>query len=260
MTEVVELIKNTALRAGKIAMERRKDFSSVQVFTKATPIDLVTDVDRELERFITDELKKATPEYGFIGEEYGKVNSESEWCYCIDPIDGTQNFVNAHHYYCISIALFFEGSPVYGCIYAPVLGKMYYAAKGKGAFCNGKPIRARNCDALNTATCATGFATFRINQPEPTLTRFCQIATKLRDVKRCGSAALDLAFVASGIYDGFWEEGLGLYDVGAGMLIAAEAGAVVCDYDKGQNIPENGIIAAAQGIVDDMINCLKLQK
>jgi myo-inositol-1(or 4)-monophosphatase len=137
---------------------------------------------------------------------------------------------------------------------------MYYAAKGKGAFCNGKPIRARNCDALNTATCATGFATFRINQPEPTLTRFCQIATKLRDVKRCGSAALDLAFVASGIYDGFWEEGLGLYDVGAGMLIAAEAGAVVCDYDKGQNIPENGIIAAAQGIVDDMINCLKLQK
>ncbi|MBO5990244.1 MAG: inositol monophosphatase [Lentisphaeria bacterium] len=257
---MLEFIRNTIRKAGDKSLEYFGNLSAADVSGKSAPNDLVSIADKAVEELIISEIIMRFPEHGIYGEESGRSDSDSPYCWVIDPIDGTQNFVNAHHYYCISIALFFEGSPVYGCIYAPVLGKMYYAAKGKGAFCNGKPIRARNCDALNTATCATGFATFRINRPEPTLTRFCQIATKLRDVKRCGSAALDLAFVASGIYDGFWEEGLGLYDVGAGMLIAAEAGAVVCDYDKGQNIPENGIIAAAQGIVDDMINCLKLQK
>ena len=232
---MLEFIRNTAKKAGEKSLEYYGKLNDSDVSGKATQKDLVTIADKAVEDFIISEIKKRFPDHGIFGEETGRSDSDSPYCWVIDPIDGTQNFVNTHPFYGISIALFFENKPVYGCVYAPVLDKMYYAEKGKGAFCNGKPIKVRACSSLENATCATGFAEFRQNRIEPTLSHFCRMAPKLRDVKRCGSAAVDLALVAAGVYDGFWEHGLGLYDVGAGMLIAAEAGAVVCDCNGKDN-------------------------
>ena len=252
MTEVVELIKNTARRAGKIAMERRKDFSSVQVFTKATPIDLVTDVDRELERFIVAELKKATPEYGFIGEEYGKVNSESEWCYCIDPIDGTTSYVHGATIFTVSIGVLHNGDFYAGAVYAPQLDELYWAEKGKGAYLNGTPIHVSSCKELSHALCSTGFACVRAREEHNNLKYFVKLVPQLQGIRRTGSAAFDLCQVAAGRFDGYWEFSLNLYDIAAGTLIAMEAGAAVGDVDGGMELIKNGIICSAPGIHEQL--------
>lgn len=255
---MIDFIRETALKAGKKSLEYFGNLQAGDVSGKGTANDLVSVADKAVEDLIIKEIKSRYPDHGIFGEETGKSDSDSPWCWVIDPIDGTQNFVNTHPFYSISIALFYDGEPVYGCVYAPVLDRMFYAEKGKGAFENGKKISVKECSSLSTASCATGFAEFRQNRIQPTLQRFNQVVVKLRDIKRCGSAAIDQVLVACGTYDGFWEEGLGLYDVGAGMLIAAEAGAVVCDYNGGKNIPADGIVCAVPGIAQELLDTLKV--
>lgn len=255
---MIDFIRETALKAGKKSLEYFGNLQAGDVSAKGTDKDLVSIADKAVEDLIISEIKSRFPDHGIFGEETGRSDSDSPWCWVIDPIDGTQNFVNNHPFYSVSIALFYEGKPLYGCVYAPVLDRMFYAEKGKGAFENGKKLSASKCTSLGTASCATGFAEFRQNRIQPTLQRFNQVVVKLRDIKRCGSAAIDQALVACGTYDGFWEEGLGLYDVGAGMLIAAEAGAVVCDYNGKDNIPADGIVCAAPGIAQELLDTLKV--
>jgi myo-inositol-1(or 4)-monophosphatase len=252
MKDVIEIIKETAVKAGKIALERRKDFSSVQVFTKATPIDLVTDVDRELERFITDELKKATPEYGFIGEEYGRINSDNEWCYCIDPIDGTTSYVHGATIFTVSIGVLHNGDFYAGAVYAPQLDELYWAEKGKGAYLNGTPIHVSSCKELSHALCSTGFACVRAREEQNNLKYFVRLVPLLQGIRRTGSAAFDLCQVAAGRFDGYWEFSLNLYDIAAGTLIAMEAGAAVGDVDGGMELIKNGIICSAPGIHEQL--------
>ena len=122
---------------------------------------------------------------------------------------------------------------------------------------NGKPIHVSNCRTLEEAACATGFARLRENKVEPVLEKFDRILPQLRDIKRCGSAALDLAMTAAGVYDGYWEEGLQLYDVAAGAIIAREAGAVVCDFNGKNNFPADGIMAATPEIAAQMLDYLQ---
>ena len=249
---MTDFITNIARQAGQKSLEYFGKLNTGDVFSKSSKKDLVSVADKAVENFIISEIRKSYPDHGFFGEETGKSDSSSPWCWIIDPIDGTQNFVNGHPFYSISIALFHQNEPVAGCVYAPVLDRLFHAEKGKGAFEGTKRLKTTGCTSLETATCATGFAEFRQNKTEPTLSRFCRIAPKLQDIKRCGSAAIDLAFVGAGIYDGFWEEGLGLYDIAAGMLISKEAGAIVCDYNGKQNMPMDGIISAAPGIAEEL--------
>ena len=248
MSEVLELMKTTARIAGKIALERRKNFSASQVHTKATPADLVTDVDRELEKFIIAKLKAATPDYGFYGEEYGKVNEDAEWCYCIDPIDGTTNFVHGSVVFTVSIALLHRGEFYAGAVYAPQLDELYYAEKDQGAFLNGQRIHASGCTSLAQALCSTGFACIRARAEENNLKHFVKILPKLQGIRRTGSAAFDLCQVAAGRCDGYWEFCLQPYDIAAGALIALEAGALFTDAEGGNAYPGKGIICAAPGI------------
>ena len=256
---MIEFIKNLAIKAGEKSLEYYGKLNEGDVSGKGSKKDLVSIADKAVEDFIISEIRKAYPDHGIFGEESGKSDSDSPYCWVIDPIDGTQNFVNNHPFYSISISLFFEGAPIAGCINAPVLGKLFYAEKGKGAFEGNKRLSVTKCTSLDTASCATGFAEFRQYRIEPTLTRFCQVAPKLRDIKRCGSAAIDLAFVAAGIYDGFWEYGLGLYDVGAGMLLVTEAGGIVSDFNRKNNVPYDGIVAAAPGIADELLDTLQIK-
>ena len=255
---MIDFIRTLAEKAGEKSLEYFGKLNEGDVSGKATQKDLVSIADKAVEDFIISEIRKNYPDHGIFGEETGHSDSDSPYCWVIDPIDGTQNFVKTHPFYSISIALFYENAPIAGAICAPVLKRLFYAEKGKGAFENGKKLSVSKCSSLGTASCATGFAEFRQNRTNPTLQRFCQVSPKLRDIKRCGSAAIDLAFVAAGIYDGFWEEGLGLYDVGAGMLLVTEAGGVVCDYNRKNNIPQDGIVAAAPGIADELLDALQV--
>ena len=256
---MIDFIKELALQAGKKSLEYFGNLKSGDVSGKSTEKDLVSIADKAVEDFIICEIRKKFPDHGLFGEETGRSDSDSPYCWVIDPIDGTQNFVRTHPFYGISIALFHEGSPIAGCVCAPALNRLFSAEKGKGAFDGNKRIYVTQCETPETACGATGFADFRLNRVNPTLKRFCQTAPVLKDVKRCGSAALDLAFTAAGIYDCFWEEGLGLYDVGAGMLLVTEAGGAILDYDGGNNIPQKGIIAANPVLAKRILPLLKTE-
>ena len=255
---MIDFIKDVALEAGAKSLEYFGNLKSGDVSGKSTDKDLVSIADKAIEDFIIGEIRKKYPDHGIFGEETGKSDSDSPYCWVIDPIDGTQNFVNTHPFYGISIALFFNGSPIAGCVNAPALGRLFHAEKGMGAFDGDKQIFVTGCKTPETACGATGFADFRLNKIDPTLKRFCQTAPVLKDLKRCGSAAIDLAFVAAGVYDCFWEEGLGLYDIGAGMLLVTEAGGTVIDYEGGNNVPQKGVIAANPILAEKMLPLLKI--
>ena len=248
MKEIIPLICETAKAAGMIALERRKNFENVRIFSKETPADLVTDVDREVERFIIDRLKQATPEFGFIGEESGVTDGTSEWAYCIDPIDGTTSYVHGSPVFSVSIGVL-RGNEFYaGAVFAPQLNELYYAEKGKGAFLNGVPIHASTCQTLGEALCSTGFACIRARKEKNNLEYFAKIVPQLQEIRRTGSAAFDICQVAAGRFDGYWEFYLHQYDIAAGAVIAMEAGALFTDIDGGKEYLEKGLVCAAPGV------------
>lgn len=256
MADILEIMKETAVAAGKLAAERRKDFSAELVHIKGSPADLVTDVDREVERFIVSKLGEAFPGYGFIGEEYGAVNGDSEWCFCIDPIDGTTGFVHDYPIYCVSIGLLHRKEFYAGAVYVPRLDELYYAEKGKGAFLNGAKLHTSECSSIGEALCATGFACVRDRREKNNLSYFCKIVPQLQGVRRSGTAAFDLCQVAAGRMDGYWEFGLKLHDVAAGVIIAREAGAVVSDINGGGEFTAS-MVCAAPGIHQYLCNELQ---
>ena len=243
--------------AGKESLKYFGKLAESDIEGKETGKDLVSIADRAIENLIVSEINKRFPDHDIFGEETGHAGKNSEYCWVIDPIDGTQSFVKAHPYYSISIALYRNGEGFAGAVNAPALGRLFTAEKGKGAFMNGHPIRVSNCKILGEAACATGFSLLRFNKPEGPLARFMRIVPQLRDIKRCGSAALDLAMTAAGIYDGYWEEGLQLYDIAAGVVIVQEAGGMVCDFNGKDNFPADGIIAGPEPVVRKILELLR---
>ena len=253
---MLSFIIETARAAGEEAMKHFGKLRADQVSTKGSVRDLVSEADKAVEDLIISRIRARYPEHSIFGEETGK-SGDSPDCWVIDPIDGTQNFVKNIPAFSVSIGFKRNNEPYAGCVYQPALNMIFYAEKGKGAFENGKPIHVSNCRTLEEAACATGFARLRENKVEPVLEKFDRILPQLRDIKRCGSAALDLAMTAAGVYDGYWEEGLQLYDVAAGAIIAREAGAVVCDFNGKNNFPADGIMAATPEIAAQMLDYLQ---
>lgn len=242
--EYLDFICGVARKAGVEAMayfNHKKDFS---VATKDTYKDLVSSADKAVETLVMSEIRRAYPDHGEYGEESGRSGGDSEFCWVVDPIDGTQSFVRGQPYFSISIALKRNGKTIAGCVHAPRLDMTFSAERGRGAFENGAPIRCAQCDSVEMAACATGFACLRAQLPKNNLPICNRLFPIVRDIKRCGSAALDLCFVASGRYDVFWELALKEYDVAAGALIAEEAGAAVADMRGGTNYPDDGIVCA----------------
>lgn len=239
-----EFICDLAKRAGELAMEYFNGIRPNEIFAKASASDLVSTADKNVEKLILETIRSRFPDHGFFGEESGKNNADAEYCWVIDPIDGTQSFVKQHIYFSISIALQKNHETIAGAVYAPAQGKLFYAEKGKGAFLNGNPIHVSGCSRLEDSACSTGFACLRGETDHKVFELFSTLVPNLRDIKRCGSAALDLCNVACGTYDGYWEYCLNLYDVAAGILIAQEAGAEVRDYHGGTDYPACGVAAA----------------
>ena len=252
---MMEFIKRLAKQAGTLALADGMHLQSGSVHTKATARDLVTDTDRKVEEFIITELEKRFPEFGIYGEESGKDRAEREYCFVIDPIDGTSSFVHGLPNWCVSIGVTRNGAPVAGVVYQPPTDELYCAEEGKGSFVNGFRIRVSERTELADCILSTGFYCLRAQWKEETNLKFiARIAPELTDLRKYGSAALDCCLTARGATDGFWELCLAPYDVAAGVVIVREAGGVVTDLYGGDEFPGRGFIATNGNIHEKLLS------
>lgn len=245
---ILDFIGDLAKRAGAICQAESATMTESRVEYKSVH-DLVTPVDRKVEDFLRKEIAGSYPDHAILGEERG-TSGASDSCWVIDPIDGTTSYVHGLPGYTVSIALQREGRSVAGVVYAPVLDLLFAAEEGKGATCNGRIIQVSARATLDHSVLATGFACARDGELEEGLAVFSRVLPRVRDIRRHGSAALDLALVAAGKFEGYWEKGLKLYDYAAGILLVAEAGGRVVDFHRGGDFLQDGLVAT-NGLIED---------
>lgn len=242
--------------AGDIINFASRDLGTLKIQTK-TYNDFVTEVDRAAENIIIETLKEAYPDHGFLGEESGDTNSTAENIWIIDPLDGTTNFLHNFPQYCVSIALQQKGVLTQAVIYDPVRNDLFTATKGRGAFLNDKRIRVGNRNKLQECLVSTGFPFRDFKHLDTYLAMFKDMIKKTIGIRRPGSAALDLAYVAAGWTDGFWEIDLSAWDIAAGGLIVQEAGGMVGDFEGNESWLKTGnIVAANPKIFSQMLQAL----
>jgi myo-inositol-1(or 4)-monophosphatase len=220
----------TAQDAGHVLMEK---FGRITAVTKKGDINLVTEADLASEELIVERIRSYYPKHSILAEEGGDVitvEGESSWKWIIDPLDGTTNYAHGYPCFCVTLALEHDGEIVIGVTYDPTRNELFSAEKGRGAALNGKPIRVSATERLSEALIVTGFP-YDFKQRDNFARHLTEFLLSSRGVRRDGSAAIDMAYVASGRFDGFWEEGLNPWDVAAGKLIIEEAGGMITYYD-----------------------------
>lgn len=221
-------------------------------------INLVTEVDRRSEQRIIEIIKKAFPEHNILTEETPMPELPSPYRWIIDPLDGTTNYAHGYPCFCTSIALELKGEIVLGAIYDPLLDELFTVQKGKGAFLNNERLFVSKTDQLTNALICTGFPYDLRESRENNLNHFNHFIMEARAIRRDGSAALDLCYVAAGRFDGFWELKLYPWDVAAGKLLVEEAGGTVTDFRGGPlNIYGQQILASNGRIHQEMIRVLQ---
>ena len=225
MREYLEAAMSMARAAGDVQLEYFRT-SHLDIQTKSNEYDVVTAADKASEKLIKDFIHEKFPDHGIISEESADEHAESEWRWVIDPLDGTTNFSQGLPVFSVSIALEHNKEAVVGVVYAPYLGELFHAIKGEGAFLNGKRIKCSSKESLAESVLATGIPYDKLTNPDNNVRELSAMAPKVRGIRRLGSAAIDLSYVAAGFLDGYWELNLNRWDVAAGMLIAHEAGAV----------------------------------
>lgn len=238
---------NTAIKAarsaGNLILRNLSRIDSLSVSTKQRH-DFVSEVDRQAEREIIKILKRAYPDHTILAEESGLQQTDSEFTWIIDPLDGTTNYLHGFPHYAVSIALKRQQVLDQAVIYDPLKNELFTATKGAGAQLDNHRIRVSPRAKLDGALLGTGFP-FRMKQHLDTyLEMFRVLFEDAAGVRRAGSAALDLAYVASGRLDGFWEMGLSPWDMAAGVLLIKEAGGLVCDFNGRQDYLDSGHIVA----------------
>jgi len=252
MHPMLNIAVKAARRAGAIINRASQDIGTLTIKSKNFN-DFVSEVDVAAERAIIDTLKDAYPTHGFLGEESGSTSHQSDFIWIIDPLDGTTNFLHGFPQYCVSIALQHKDEITQAVIYEPNRNDLYTATKGRGAFLNDKRIRVSKCDKLQDALIGTGFPFRDFKYLDDYLSMFKSMIQKTTGIRRAGSAALDLAYVANGSLDGFWEIGLSAWDIAAGGLLVREAGGIVTDLSGQSGWLESGnILVASPKIHDDM--------
>ncbi|MEX1139856.1 MAG: inositol monophosphatase family protein [Bacteroidota bacterium] len=248
-----------AVAAGRLIRDRAGNAGSVQ--TKAgQETNLVTELDREAEALIIRILRKNYPDYDVLAEESGSRNGGSEYRWVIDPIDGTTNFARGLPIFCVSIGLEHQGKIVLGVVYDPTRDELFTAERGKGAFMNGNPIRVSDASSLIESVLVTGFA-YNVRSTLENIDHFQNFLLESRAVRRLGSAALDLCYVAAGRLDGYWEMSLNPWDMAAGVLLVEEAGGKYTDLEGQPSTIHNKKILVSNGrIHDQMVGVLKRGK
>jgi myo-inositol-1(or 4)-monophosphatase len=252
-----KLAVNTALKAGAYI---RKKVGRVKDVRYKGEINIVTEVDKKAEGIIISAIKKSYPSHDFLAEESAAAltpKKASEFKWVIDPLDGTTNFLHSFPFFCVSIALEYKGRLLVGAVYDPARDELFHAEKGRGAFLNKKKIHVSRTAVLKKALLATGFAYDVKRVMDNNLDNFAKFIKASQAVRRAGSAALDLCYVASGRFDGFWESGLNPWDSAAAALILEEAGGKITRFDGSKyTIYDKQILASNSKIHSQMIRTL----
>ncbi len=242
MHPMLNIAVRAARRAGSIISRAADNLDALTVRHKSLN-DLVSEVDRASEEAIIDVLKGAYPEHAILAEESG-ASGDSEYVWIIDPLDGTTNFLHGLPIYCVSIALAHKGQLQHGVIFDPTRNDLYTASRGSGAYLNDRRLRVSKRDRLIDGLIGTGFPFRMFDYVDPYLGMLRELMTKTAGVRRPGAAALDLAAVAAGRLDGFWEIGLSPWDMAAGVLMIQEAGGLVGDLEGNERYMERGHVVA----------------
>ncbi|MGX5845575.1 inositol monophosphatase family protein [Mesorhizobium sp. PL10] len=246
---LLNVMVQAAMKAGRSLSRDFGEVQNLQVSMKG-PGDYVSQADRKAEDILFAELSKARPGYAFLMEERGAVEGDDDqhrWI--VDPLDGTTNFLHGIPIFSISIALERQGQLVAAVIYNPAMDELYTAERGGGAFMNDRRLRVAGRSKLTDCVIGCGVPHLGRGQHGNFLVELRNVMAEVSGVRRLGSAALDLAFVAAGRMDGFWETGLSAWDIAAGLLLVREAGGFVSDMDGGQDMLDNGSVVAGNEVI-----------
>jgi myo-inositol-1(or 4)-monophosphatase len=246
MHPALNIMVKAARRASQIINRASQDVEHLKI-TKKQQSDFVTEVDKAAEAAIIDVLREAYPEYGILAEESGLTagtDADSEYQWIIDPLDGTTNFIHGFPQYAVSIALAHKGQLIEAVIYDTLRNEMFTASKGGGAFLNERRIRVTKCLKLEDALIGTGFPYRTFTHVDAYMGIFKELSQRTAGIRRPGAASLDLAYVACGRLDGFWEFGLCPWDMAAGCLLISEAGGLVSDLSGGESYMKSGNLIA----------------
>ncbi|TPL05852.1 inositol monophosphatase [Mesorhizobium sp. B2-4-14] len=246
---LLNVMVQAAMKAGRSLSRDFGEVQNLQVSMKG-PGDYVSQADRKAEDIVFAELSKARPGYSFLMEERGTVAGEdSQHRWIVDPLDGTTNFLHGIPLFAVSIALERQGQIVAGVIYNPAMDELYTTERGGGAFLNDRRLRVAGRAKLVDAVIGCGVPHLGRGQHGNFLIELRHVMAEVSGVRRLGSASLDLAYVAAGRMDGFWETGLSAWDIAAGLLLIREAGGFVSDMDGGQDMLDNGSVVAGNEII-----------
>lgn len=236
--------------ARKASRSLTRDFGEVEQLqvSRKGAADFVSTADLKAEKTLFEELTRAMPAYGFLGEEGGLLKEgEGEARWIVDPLDGTTNFLHGLPYFAISIAVERQGEITSAVVYTPLTDDLYWAEKNAGAYLNDRRMRVSARANLADAVIATGIPFKGHGETDRYIKELQTIVSDVAGIRRFGSAALDLAFVAAGRYEGFWERGLNRWDIAAGILLVREAGGFITDLDGGKKMMETGDVLAGNG-------------
>ena len=252
-------LKECAIEIAREAGIFLKDkLNSVHTIDYKGEINLVTEVDKISEEMITSKINALFPDHDILAEEFTDIDRGSDFRWIIDPLDGTTNYAHGYPYFCVSIALERLNTMTVGIVYDPMLDEMFVAEKGKGAFVNDREIHVSNTRGIIKSLLATGFPYDIREDSDNNLNYFNEMILSAQAIRRAGSAALDLAYVAAGRFDGFWELKLNPWDIAAGWLLVEEAGGIVTDMGGNDYHLESSSILASNGrIHKEMMDVLK---
>ena len=245
LSPALNVMATAARKVGRKLIRDYNEIEHLQVSLKG-PADFVTSADKRTETLLVEELQKARPGYCFLTEEHGPIDGpDKTHRFIIDPIDGTLNFMHGIPHFALSIGLERDGQLVSGVVYNPVTDEMYTAEKGGGAYLNDKRLRVAARKKMNEVVLATGIPFLGRPGHDVFNKELTAVMATVAGVRRFGAASLDLAYVAAGRFDGYWERGLNSWDVAAGILLVREAGGMVTDLNGGTDMLHGGHILAA---------------
>ena len=254
----INVIVKTCKKAAKVLIRDFGEIEKLQVSLKG-PGDFVTASDKKVEKIVIEELQKARPNYSILSEEIGEIKKDSEYRWIIDPIDGTANFLHGIPHFAISVGLEQNNEIICGVIYDPIKDELFVAEKGNGAYLNDKRLRVSARRKLSDCIIFTGGPRHHAENRDLALSEYKKFSSEVYiPLRKMGSAALDMAYVAAGRCDGFWQRNLSYWDIAAGIILVKEAGGFVTDF-KGKNeyIENKTILACNSSINEKMVDVLK---
>lgn len=257
MSAILNIAIQAAYNAGSIIQQESRNLEHLNIERKGFN-DFVSEVDKRAEQAIIQTILKAYPRHNILGEESGKIDNGSDVTWIIDPLDGTTNYLHGHPQYSVSIAVQEGDKITHGVVFDPNRNDIFTAELGKGALLNNSRIRVSRQSSLADSLLGTGFPTYDMSFLDRYLAIFREMLQSTAGQRRAGSAALDLAYVAAGMMDGFWEFNLKPWDIAAGYLLIKEAGGLICDFEGGQEMLSSGnIIAANPKLVSPILKIIQ---